>query len=137
MIRWAALGAIVLAFVMAAIWIVWPRQPVGDVVIAPSGQAVTIHEVLFEEDSGSGMWIVVRVAAPNMEDLTGDQRHADLVWACETWGIPAGEILSRPPERIIVQMMAQTFPRGEPAQGITQNIEAYSLSDASCIWELF
>jgi hypothetical protein len=41
-----------------------------------------------------------------------------------------------PPARIVVQLMAEPFIRGEPAPGITQSIEAYTLRDGACIWEL-
>jgi hypothetical protein len=40
------------------------------------------------------------------------------------------------PARIIVQLMAEPFIRGEPAPGITQSIEAYTVQGDVCIWEL-
>ncbi|WP_430736766.1 DUF6497 family protein [Roseicyclus salinarum] len=43
---------------------------------------------------------------------------------------------ARPPARIVVQLMQEPFPRGEPAPGTNQSIEAYLIRDDSCMWEL-
>jgi len=137
MMRWLALGAVLIAFVAAAGWIVWPRASVVGGLAAPSGQPVALHEVLFEDQAEGTTWVVVRVLAPDMAAMTPEGRTGDMGWACATWGLNAATTLTGPPERIVVQMMVEPFPRGEPTPTITQNIETYSVEDATCIWELF
>jgi propionyl-CoA carboxylase beta chain len=101
----------------------------------PSGRLARLCELVVEpQPFASEDWLIVRILAPDLE-VTGERDgHFDHDWACEAIGLP-----NAAPEtaRIVVQLMADAFPRGEPAPGITQSIEAYSIEDETCIWELF
>ena len=107
---------------------------------APSGQRVTLADVIPEEQPWSGeMQVVVRLVAPAIADdtLTNSQLRADMDWACHTWGVPAARELSAPPERVVVEMMAAPAPRGEATPGIRRIFESYRLEGPVCVWELF
>ncbi len=103
--------------------------------VAPSGRTISLCEIIHEAQPSGASWAVVRVLDPALSDDALGQDHADHDWACETWGLTVLEAEPRP-ERIVVQVMAAPFVRGEPAQGITQSIEAYSVENGTCIWEL-
>lgn len=106
-----------------------------EVLQARSGHAVQLCEIVFEVQPSNDTWAVVRVVDPALGNGAPRADHEDHDWACETWGLPALDRDARP-SRIIVQIMESPFVRGEPAQGITQSIEAYSEENAACMWEL-
>ncbi|GAB5448267.1 DUF6497 family protein [Gymnodinialimonas sp.] len=113
------------------------RPPIcttDEVLQAPSGHDLQLCDVAFEEQPSGEAWVIVRVLDAALGDATR-AGHGDHDWACETWGLPAMDKEPRP-TRIIVQIMAEPFVRGEPAPGITQSIEAYSEESATCMWEL-
>jgi hypothetical protein len=108
-------------------------------VTAPSGFDVTPHAVLYEEDPYSGdTLIVVRLIAPAVASpVLSANLQADMEWACETWGLPASDALSARADRIIVELMAEPVPRGEPAPETARFFESYSPEGDLCIWRLF
>lgn len=108
---------------------------VDETLQAPSGHALRLCDVIYETQPSNEVWAVVRAVDAALAGGTARADQADHDWACENWGLPA---LNRDPRpsRIIVQIMAAPFARGEPSQGIIQSIEAYSEQNASCMWEL-
>ena len=100
----------------------------------PSGREAQLCEILTEtQPFTSDDWLVVRMVVQDLPLPGVESAQTDHDWICETLGRPnAGATVSR----IVVQLMEEPFPRGEPAPGITQSIEAYSIQDGSCIWEL-
>ncbi|MBL4627340.1 MAG: hypothetical protein JKY00_04770 [Roseicyclus sp.] len=108
-----------------------PSEPLT----APSGRDLSLCEALFEVQPSGETWAVIRVVDPDLPSAGGATTQGDHDWVCETWGFAALEVGPRP-TRIIVQIMATAFERGEPSPGINQSIEAYSESGGTCIWEL-
>ncbi len=106
--------------------------PIQDNRTGPSGHVLSLCDVLYEVQPNNDIWAVVRVVDGERDANAGQDDHD---WVCETWGIAALEKEPRP-QRIVVQIMAEAFLRGEPAPGITQAIEAYSEDDGACVWEL-
>lgn len=107
---------------------------------APSGQRLILAEVLTEEQPWSGeMLVVVRLLAPAIAEdvLTGSEVREDMDWACRLWGLPAARALASPPDRVVVEMMAERAPRGESTPGIRRFFETYRIEGPLCIWELF
>jgi hypothetical protein len=122
----------------AAYWVLAPQDtsaklcPLDDSGSAPSGRTLALCDVIYEVQPNNTTWAVVRVLDPGLVTNVG---HDDHDWACTLWGLPAADANPQP-TRIVVQMMAEPFERGEPAPGITQSIEAYSISNDTCQWEL-
>lgn len=134
----AAFGSAGLA---VAAWML-PRVPeamctLDEAHTLPSGLEARLCEVLTEtQPFTSEDWLVVRMVAPDVSLGEIEALRADHDWICETIGLPAAAEAAALPARIVIQLMAEPFPRGEPAPGITQSIEAYSIADDVCIWEL-
>lgn len=101
----------------------------------PSGRAARLCELRVERQPFTEEdWLIVRIVVPDLQVSGVRDGHFDHDWACEAVGLPnaaPGTV------RIVVQLMADAFPRGEAAPGITQAIEAYSIDGDTCIWELF
>lgn len=113
--------------------------PVGEVV-TPSGMAVALEAVVFEENPWSGESLaVVRLIAPQLAQALTDPfaLRADMDWACATWGLPAAASVAEAPDIVVVEMMAAPVARGTPDPAILQVFEQYRLLGADCIWELF
>jgi hypothetical protein len=103
----------------------------------PSGRAAELCETLVEtQPFTSEDWLVVRMVVPDLPETAAASGHADHDWVCGEIGLPEAGGMETAPARIIVQLMAEPFVRGEPAPGITQSIEAYTVQDDVCIWEL-
>lgn len=121
----------------AAYWALVPDRgakfcPLAESGTAPSGRVVALCDVVYEAQPNNDVWAVVRVVD---EGLVTNSGQADHDWVCERWGLPAMEN-DPAPVRVVVQIMTAPFERGEPAPGITQAIEAYSISGDTCQWEL-
>jgi hypothetical protein len=102
---------------------------------APSGRELTLCEVVLETQPSGETWAVIRVLDPELPATRETVEVTDHDWACETWGFDMLATEPRP-TRIVVQIMAERFERGEPAPGIIQTIEAYSEQNGACMWEL-
>lgn len=102
----------------------------------PSGREAELCDILPEvQPFTSATWLVVRMVVPEFPVAGSESDHTDHDWVCAEIALPAAQA-GPPPARIVVQLMAEPFIRGEPAPGITQSIEAYSIRDGVCIWEL-
>lgn len=101
----------------------------------PSGRLARLCQLLVEPQPFTGEdWLIVRILVPDLQTTGERDGHFDHDWACEAVGFPNA---APGTARVVVQLMAEAFPRGEPSPGITQAIEAYSIQDGTCIWELF
>lgn len=135
---WAALAVLVTSIALIVLWLRGTSPfacSLDERLNLPSGRSATLCEVVPEaQPFSSAVWLVVRVVVPGLPDAGEASDHADHDWICETVGLPRADVGT--PERIVVQLMQTPFPRGEAAPEIRQSIEAYSLRDGSCIWEL-
>ncbi len=137
MLRNILIGLAILVLASAALLILRPGAgeicTTNEVLQAPSGHDLRLCQTLYETQPSDDVWAVVRIVDPELSGTRAEQTDHD--WACDTWGLSA--LANDPrPTRIIVQIMAAPFTRGEPTPGITQSIEAYSIEDATCMWEL-
>lgn len=138
MIRAAHIAGLVALLPAIAMAEAWPTAEV----IAPSGQAMILHEWLDEQTPWSGEpQIIIRllaqmIGAGGVDDAS---LRADMDWACDNWGRPiatataAGATAST----IVIEMMAAATPRGTPTPEINRYYETYRLNGDACIWELF
>lgn len=131
----AALGSAVLAVVALRLPVVEVGTcPMDATHVLPSGRQAQVCEILTEtQPATSEDWLVVRMVVPDLPVADAAVGHGDHDWVCARVGLPAAVENTG---RIVVQLMAAPFPRGEPAPGITQSIEAYSVVDDACIWQL-
>jgi hypothetical protein len=140
---WLALGAALGSAALAVVALRLPQVgggacPQAEAVTLPSGLAGQLCEVLSEtQPATSEDWLVVRLVVPDLAPRVPEAVPVDHDWACARFGLATLAEGAETPARIVVQLMAEAFPRGEPAPGITQSIEAYSIRDGACIWELF
>ncbi len=134
----AALGSVALAVVAFTLPSVEDAIcPMDGDYTLPSGRTAELCDILPETQPFiSATWLVVRMVVPELPETGSENTHTDHDWVCAEIALPAAEAADTPPARLVVQMMAEPFIRGEPAPGITQSIEAYTIRNGVCIWEL-
>ncbi len=114
-----------------------PSAPVA----VPSGQAVTLQEVVWNAPGPDGLTTRFRFVAPAIAETGGtvdtDAALADMQWLCQNYALPRIAQPGPMPAQIVISLSAAAVPFGEPHPEVTQLFEAYSLQDGQCIWEMF
>ncbi|MCB1343045.1 MAG: hypothetical protein KDK24_18645 [Pseudooceanicola sp.] len=107
---------------------------------APSGQQLTLSEVLLDDAPGE-LWLRFRFLAPGIARQGGtvDQAtaSADMGALCETLALPYVTEQKLDIVRIAISMMDRDIPFGETDPAVTQFFEVYRPEDGRCIWEPF
>jgi|GEM_PF-604729 len=106
----------------------------------PSGQSLTLHEVLVDAVN-SESWLRFRFVAPQISRDGGDvsyaQAEADFAHLCETVARPYMREYDLSADVIVVALMDRPVPFGQADAAATQFIEAFRIAEDACIWEAF
>ena len=113
-----------------------------DVLIpVPSGQPVTLQDVIWNAPGPEGLTLRFRFVAPqiarNGGDITTEAAQADMLHLCQTYALPRIAEFGPEPAQIVISMADISVPFGDTAPEVTQFFEAYSVQDGICIWEVF
>lgn len=115
--------------------------PGGDKPIpVPSGQTVTLIEVIWNEPGPEGLTFRFRFLAPGIAPGGGtdfDTATADMLALCETYVRPRLAGVGSQAAQVIVSLSDTVVPFGESAPEATQFFEAFRIQDDACIWEPF
>lgn len=117
--------------------------PGGDALIpVPSGQPVTLQEVIWNVPGPSGLTLRFRFVAPQIASASEagvDYEHAatDMQHLCESYVLPRIAEFGPTPAQIVISLADQAVPFGETAPEVTQFFDAYSYVDGACILEMF
>ena len=114
----------------------------GDAAVAvPSGQVVTLQEVIWNVPGPAGLAIRFRFLAPAIAKAGGSvdfaTAAADMAHLCQTYALARLAEFGPQPSQIIISLSDQPLPFGEPAPDATQFFEAYRIENDACIWEAF
>jgi len=109
-------------------------------VTVPSGQGVTLHEVLVDDNPGE-TWLRFRFVAPgiarNGGTISYDIASTDMDHLCDTVSVPYLAEFGLSPARIVVSLSDRKVPFGSTDPDATQYFEAYRPENGACIWEEF
>ncbi len=104
----------------------------------PSGQAVTLIDVIQDTAGPSGLTVRFRFLAPAIaEGIDFETAAADMADLCSTYALPRISATGPVPAQIVVSLHDRVLPFGEAAPGAVQYFEAYRIEDGACIWEMF
>lgn len=124
-----------------AILLLWPGLAGAQTVALPSGQEVTLLEVLANSPGSEGLAMRYRFLAPQVARQGGtvdaDAAGQDMQWLCDHYAVPRLPATGPRPEEIIISMGDRDVPFGESDPEATQFFNAYSLDGTNCIWEPF
>ncbi len=112
-----------------------------DALAVPSGQAITLQDVIWSEEGPLGLALRFRFVAPAIAREGGnvdfDTASADMADLCQRFALPRLADLGPAPRQIIISMAAAPVPYGEAAPEVTQFFESYRVENGTCIWEMF
>ncbi|WP_227754369.1 DUF6497 family protein [Stagnihabitans tardus] len=113
----------------------------GGKVVLPSGQEVTLLEVISNVPGAYGLALRYRFLAPEVAREGGtvdaETAGADMDWLCQTYALPKLPVNGPMPAEIIISMSDRDVPFGESDPEATQFFNAYSIEAGNCLWEPF
>ena len=117
-----------------------PATPPDDPIPVPSGQEVTLLDVIHNEPGTEGLTVRYRFVAPAIAPGAGvafAQASLDMQHLCQTYALPRVISGGPQPVQIVISLSDAPVEFGASAPEVTQFFEAYSLDDDTCIWEPF
>ena len=118
-----------------------PGMALAEAIPVPSGQPVEFIEKIVDADGPAGLTWRYRLVAPDIARDTGGTSQTvasgDIDAICSDFARFEAEQAAQSPAQIIITLMDQFVPFGEPAPHVTQYFEAYRIEDGTCVWEGF
>lgn len=112
-----------------------------DPIALPSGQRVTLLEVLSNIPGNDGTAIRYRFLAPAIArdggTVDADTAGKDMDWLCTTYALPRLPGNGPKPAEIVISMSDRDVPFGEDHPEATQFFNSYAIADGACEWEMF
>ncbi len=106
-------------------------------IAVPSGQEVTLHEVLIDDTPGA-RWVRFRFVAPLAgEAALRETAGADMDHLCADFALPYLSEQGIAAARVVISLSEQPVPFGEAAPGVPQFFELYRPEGGACIWDGF
>lgn len=109
-------------------------------IAVPSGQPVTLSEVLLDNAPGA-LWVRFRFVAPQIAREGGsvsyDEAGPDMDYLCDKLALPYLNHHDLQPARVVISLSDRDLPFGSKTPDATQFFEAYQPDSAGCIWEEF
>ncbi|MFT4150807.1 MAG: DUF6497 family protein [Paracoccaceae bacterium] len=114
---------------------------VDEPITVPSGQKVTLQDVVQDAPGPDGLTVRFRFVAPAIANRGGtvdvDQAMADMEYLCQTYALPRLSNTGPRPAQVVISLSDVAVPFGEPAPDATQYFEGYRVENDTCIWEAF
>lgn len=112
-----------------------------DPIALPSGQKVTLLEVLSNIPGNDGLAVRYRFLAPEIArdggTLDAETAGKDMDWLCNTYALPRLSQGGPMPAEIVISMSDRDVPFGEDHPEATQFFNSYAIADGACEWEMF
>lgn len=115
----------------------------ADAIAVPSGQTVTLAEVLLDDAPGQPgqTWARFRFLAPQIARGTGTVSYEtaapDMDHLCGAIALPYLAEHGLAPARVVISLSDRMVPFGAQDPAATQYFEAYRPEGAACMWEAF
>lgn len=112
----------------------------GVTVSVPSGQSVTLQEVVWNAPGTDGLATRFLFVAPAIGpggEIDFDTAATDMQHLCDAFALPRVKDNTPPPEQIVISLSDRPVPFGQSAPEATQFFESYSIADGVCTWEMF
>jgi hypothetical protein len=127
---------------MAAALALLAAPALAETVAVPSGQAVTLLDVIRDAPGDEGLTVRFRFVAPAIARDGGTvgfaEAEADMQHLCDTYALPRALTVTGPrPERIVIALSDRPVAFGAAAPEATQFFEVYAIDGDTCRWEPF
>jgi Family of unknown function (DUF6497) len=112
-----------------------------EVIEVPSGQRVTLLDVITNVPGPEGLATRFRFLAPSItrEGGTVDAETAagDMDYLCQNFALAKIAEMGPQPQQIIISMADVDVPFGEARPDATQFFNSYSIADGTCVWDVY
>lgn len=112
-----------------------------DIIAVPSGQQVSLLDVVMSAPGPEGLTARFRFLAPAIARDGGtvdfDAASADMLHLCQTFALAHMSNVGPQPSQIVISISDRPVPFGEADPDATQFFEAYRVENGTCIWEAF
>lgn len=112
----------------------------GAQVEVPSGQEVTLQDVVWNVPGPEGMTLRFRFVAPAIAEGGGvdfETASADMQALCDGYALPRVAEFGPAPAQIVISLAAEPVEFGVAAPDVKQYFESYSIAEGGCLWEMF
>lgn len=117
------------------------RSGSGERIPVPSGQEVTLQDVIWNVPGPEGLTYRFRFVAPAISQADGeidyDTAVNDMFHLCQEFAIARLPEGGPQPNQIVISLSDRPVPFGETAPEVTQFFEAFRYKDGICEWEIF
>jgi hypothetical protein len=104
----------------------------------PSGQMVSLLDVIHNEPGPVGLTLRFRFLAPAIADAVAfETAAADMAFLCDAYVLPRIAEFGPTPEQIIISFADRAIPFGQAAPDAVQFFESYRIENGTCQWEMF
>ncbi|MES2143446.1 MAG: DUF6497 family protein [Pseudomonadota bacterium] len=106
----------------------------------PSGQPVTLIDIILNEPGPAGNTMRFRFLAPEIApdaSITFDTAVIDMAALCDSYALPRATEATPVPDQIIISLADRVVPFGQADPEAIQYFEAYRIEDGACTWEMF
>ena len=118
--------------------VVAPPAAAHTPVVVPSGQPVSLSEVLLDDAPGEP-WLRFRFLAPSIARDGGtvdfETASGDIAHLCAAMVVPYVALHDLDPARVVISLSDRDVAFGETDPEATQFFESYRLDDGACVWE--
>ena len=131
------LGAVAVGLCLAAFAATAQDDALVDV---PSGQPVTLIDVIANEPGPAGTTLRFRFLAPEIApdaSISFETATTDMAALCDSYALPRLADYGPVPDQVIISLADRIVPFGEVDDAATQYFEAYRIEDGACVWDLF
>ena len=109
-----------------------------ELITVPSGQKVTLLDVITNVPGPAGLTARFRFLAPAIAGQIDPETAAlDMDHLCQTYALAKVADIGPQPSQIIISMSDIDVPFGETRPDATQLFNSYSIADGTCVWEFF
>jgi hypothetical protein len=113
----------------------------GGQIAVPSGQPITLQDVIWNVPGPEGLTLRFRFIAPQIARDGGnvdyDAASGDMLHLCQFYALPQLGNFGPMPSQIVISLSDRAVPFGQAAPEATQFFEAFGIENGTCIWEMF
>jgi hypothetical protein len=111
---------------------------VDDPVALPSGNSVTVLDVVTTEEGFAGLTYRFRFIAPWIAGTVEPEGvSGDMGYLCEAYALPRLPTMGPQPKQIIISLSEVAVDFGAISPEVVQFFEAYRPEGDSCVWEFY
>ncbi len=106
----------------------------------PSGQPVTLQDVVWNAPGSQGLTLRFRFVAPEIRAggaVGFDTAVADMQALCVAYALARVTDFGPVPQQVVISMSEKALPFGESSPDTVQFFEAFRIEDGACIWEVY